>query len=211
MPHAGGEESFTNQDMIIKEEANHFLEIPGKIRGSALLSDAENIEHRLGAEGMQRYQQAMEELGCPIDYGRIKAMGWYPLGWRVLSFVVLKQLFGWSDDDFREMGYNAPKYSFIVKFMMKFLSSPEGAFSKAPEYWKRYYSVGKLELGDYIEGSRGLSIYLRDFKTVPSYCRFLEGFFQRLMQYLRPDEEVHCVEGTCEHRGEECHEFRISW
>jgi hypothetical protein len=197
--------------MVTKEEVKRFIEMPGHIRGSALLSDAENVKNRVGKQDFQKLRQTMEELGLSVDYGTIRAMGWYPIGWRMVFFVVLKDLFGWVDDDFRELGYNAPKYSFIVKFMMKFLASPEGAFRKAPEYWKRYYSVGTLEIGGFDEASGHVSLYLKDFKAVPSYCRFLEGFFQRLMQYLRPDEEVHCVEGKCEHRGEECHEFRISW
>jgi hypothetical protein len=197
--------------MISKEEAKAIATADGDIRGSAFLSDAENIRHRVGEEDFRKFQKTMEGLGYPIDYANIKAMAWYPIGLRALSFLVLKEFFGWEDVDFRELGDNAPKYSFIVKFMMKFLTSPEAAFSRAPEYWNKYYSVGTLEIGTFDEAERKVILYLRNFKTVPYYCRYLEGFFRRLMQYLRPSDEVRCEERMCEGRGEKYHEFRIFW
>lgn len=197
--------------MISRAKANTVASIPGNIRGSALLSDVENIRHRLGDEGLRKFQIAMEELGYPIEYGRFKAMEWYPMGLRALSFAVLEDVFGWKDDDIRDLGYHAPKYSFIVKFMMKFFTSPEAAFSKAPEYWEKYYSVGTLEIGKYDEKAREVTLIIREFKTIPLYCRYLEGFFRRLMQYLRPTDDVQCKEVRCELEGEPYHEFRIYW
>jgi hypothetical protein len=197
--------------MISKERAKKIANIAGNIRGSALLSDVENIKRRMGGEGLERFQRAMEECGYPVKYDGIKAMEWYPIGLRVLSLAVLEDIFGWKDDDYRDMGDNAPKYSFIVKLMMKFFISPEAAFGKAPEYWKKYYSVGTLEIGKFDEAAKEVTLSIRDFKTIPLYCRYLEGFFRRLMQYLRPNDDVRCEEIRCELEGEEYHEFRISW
>ena len=197
--------------MISKEEAKRIADIPGSIRGSAFLSDSENVKHMMGEEGVQKFLEAMEELGYSVGYGDIKAMEWYPIGLRVLAFVVLKNIFDWKDDDIRRMGDNAPKYSFIVKLMMKFFMSSEVAFSKAPEYWSKYYSIGTLEVGKFHESAREVHLYIKDFRTLPLYCRFLEGFFRRLMQYLRPTDDVRCEEIKCVFEGEQYHEFKISW
>lgn len=202
---------YCKKAMISREEARDIAEIPGNIRGSALLSDIENIKRRVGVGGLEKVKRMMEGLGYPLEYENIKAMAWYPLGLRPLSFMVIQELFGWGDEDFREMGDHAPKYSFIIKMMVKFLASPEAAIRRAPEYWKKYYSVGTLKVGELSEEKREVAFYLRDFKTIPLYCRYLEGFFRRLMQYLRPGDDVHCEEKRCELQGEECHEFRLSW
>jgi hypothetical protein len=197
--------------MISREEARRIAEIPGNIRGSAFLSDVENIRRRMGDEGVEKVKQEMGKLGFPLEYKDFTAMAWYPLGLRVLSFLVIKEHFGWGDDDFREMGDHAPKYSFIVKLMMKFFVSPEAAIRRAPEYWKKYYSVGTLQVSIPNGEERAITFSIGDFEIIPCYCRYLEGFFRRLMHYLRPNEMVQCEEQRCELKGEQCHEFRISW
>jgi hypothetical protein len=197
--------------MISREEAKAIASIPGNIRGSAFLSDAENAKRRLGTKGVQKFMKAMEGVGYPIAYEKMRAMQWYPLGLRLLSFAVLRDTFAWTDNDFREMGDNAPKYSFIVKLMMKFFISPEAAFRKAPEYWKRHYSIGTLEVGEFDESAKKVILRLKDFNTIDIYYRYLEGFFRRLMQYLRPTDEVRCQEKENTFEGAQYHEFRITW
>lgn len=209
MLHAG--DSCETKNMISREEAKRIAEIPGNLRGSALLTDAENVKRRMGDEGLQQLRQSLAELGYPIEYKDIKAMDWYAIGVRVLTFAVLEDIFGWKDDDFRDMGDNAPKYSFIVKLMMKFFISHEAAFNRAPEYWKKYYSIGTIEVGKLNESTREVNLRIKDFKTIPIYCRYLEGFFRRLMQYLLPEEKVRCEEVKCIFAEDHFHEFKISW
>jgi hypothetical protein len=197
--------------MISREEARTIASIPGNIRGSAFLSDAENLKRRLGAAGMQKVLKAMAAIGYPMAYEKMRAMQWYPLGLRLLSFAVLQDVFAWTGDDFREMGDNAPKYSFIVKLMMKFFISPEAAFRRAPEYWKRHYSTGTLEIGTFDESAKEVILRLKDFNAIRAYRSYLEGFFRRLMQYLLPADDVRCEEKECKYEGAQCHEFRITW
>lgn len=196
--------------MINKEDVDKLMNITGKVRGAVFETDAEFIKNRFGEEGLARVTDALRELGHPIIYESINSMEWLPLGLRALSLLVIKDVFNWSDDEIKEMGDAAPKYSFIVKLLMKFFVSPRVAFSHAPEYWVKHYDVGRLEPVELEEATGNAVIHLHDFNVHPLYCKYLEGYFQRLFKFMYPNSHIEIKETACMCDHSPHHEFVVT-
>jgi hypothetical protein len=120
--------------VLTNEACENIIQIKGNVRGAVLQTDAEYIKRYCGQEQFTNLKDTLQRLGYAVDYENISAMEWYPLGRRVLSFRVMQDLFNWQEEEFRKMGNAAPKYSFIVKLLMKFFISPKTGLSNASQY-----------------------------------------------------------------------------
>jgi hypothetical protein len=195
--------------MIKKEFAEKLMNVQGKVRGAVFETDAAFIKHKFGQEGLEKVQTALHDLGYPIDYEMVNSMEWLPLGLRALSLLVIKDVFGWSDEEIKGMGDAAPKYSFIVKLLMRFFVSPTVAFSHAPEYWVKHYDTGKLESVELNEQTGHAVVHLYDFDVHPLLCKYLEGYFQRLFKFMYPKSRIDVRETKCMCNHSKYHEFVI--
>lgn len=196
--------------MISKAEVDKLMEIRGQVRGAVFETDAAFIRNRFGEEGLNKVKAALQELGHSVPYENLNAMEWLPLGLRALSLLVIKDVFDWDDDHVKEMGDAAPKYSFIVKLLMKFFVSPRMAFSHAPEYWVKHYDIGRLEPVHLDEATGNAVIRLYDFNVHPLYCKYLEGYFQRLFKFMYPNSHIEIKETKCMCNHSTHHEFRVT-
>ena len=160
---------------------------------------------------MHAVQDTFRQLGYPVDYKHIRDMGWYPVCLRVLSLRVIQDVFDLKDDGVREMGDTAPKFSFIVKVFMKFTDLPQCAITRIPEYWQMYYSVGDLHVEEVNEQAGYLIVHLGNFKLHTILCRYLEGYFRRLLQFSFVTNEVRSRETKCAFNGAPYHEYHIAW
>jgi len=113
--------------------------------------------------------------------------------------------------DIFEMGNSAPKYSFIVKLLMKFFLSPLRSFKEGPNYWKKHYDFGILDTHELNEKEKYLVIRLKEYKFHPIICIYFQGYFQRIAQYVIKSEKFTTEETKCMHRGDLYHEFVVHW
>ncbi len=197
--------------MLDTKKIDELMNIKGNVRGVVFLTDSAYIRRGYTDAALEKIVRTMKDLGQPIVYSDIKSMMWYPLSLRALSFYVIREVLSWSDDDFRTMGFNAPKYSLIVKLLMKFFTSPRTAFDHAPEYWLRHYDVGTLEIDELNEPERYAVQRIKDFTVPPLYCTYLEGYFKSLYVFTFPGQYVTVQETQCPSRGDPYHEFRAEW
>ena len=197
--------------MLSREEIDNLMKIEGDVRGTVLLTDARYIRNKEGEEALGIIMDRVRELGCPIEYNGIKAMEWLPLRLRAISLPVIRDVFGWSDDDIKAMGIAAPKHSFIVKLLVKFFISFPTAIGNAPEYWLKHYSVGRLEIAEINEVEKNIIIRLHGFKVHRTYCRYLEGYFQSFLQLILPHDTAKTEELKCVFDGHPYHEYKSSW
>lgn len=197
--------------MITRSEFQDIINLEGQVRGSALKTDAAFIENRGGKNGMHMVQETFRQSGYPIEYQRIRDMGWYPLCLRVLSLRVIQDVFDLKEKDIRDMGDTAPKFSFIVKVFMKFTGIPEQALTRVPEYWRMYYNVGDIRVEEVNEQAGYLIVQLENFEIHPILCRYLEGYFRRLLQFSFVTHEVRSKETKCAFNGSPYHEYHIAW
>ena len=180
------------------------------MRMVALRTDGCYVLSREGKEGLKKVEAAMQDLGHPVSYEEIRAMEWCPLGLRVLSLLVIKDSLGWDEAGIKALGYAAITHSFVARLFMKALASPRLAISRAPEYWRSHYNVGRLE-ADFSKGERSVDLFIKDLGGHPLLCRYLEGYFERAIQFLLPKRKVGCVETECVFRGDAHHRFEVSW
>jgi len=197
--------------MVSKDDIATLMATKGRVRGAVFETDAEYIGKKYGSEAVEKVQVCLRDLGYELTYKDVSSMEWMALNLRALSFLVMKDLFRWTDEEFIAMGDAAPKHSFIVKLFMKFFISPSVAFSHAPEYWVKHYDIGRLEATSLDEEKRNAVVHLYDFSLHPLYCRYLEGYFGRLFKFMFPNSRISITETDCICNGDSRHEFLVEW
>ncbi len=199
------------QSQITKEEIKRLIKIDGKVRGQTLLTDFGYIKEKKGKRGIVLLKNKIKEWNAPIDYDKIKALNWYPVGFRAISLLAIKEVFNWGDEEIEKIGNTAPKYSFIVKMLIKYFFSLAQTYKNAPLYWKKHYSVGELEAPKINEKEKYLVLRLKNFKVHPILCPLLKGYFLRIAQYALGGKKATIKETKCEFNGYPYHEFIITW
>lgn len=195
---------------ISKEEIERLMAFPGKLIGTGFIDDLDFLLKEKGEEGVKKVEEAMAELGYPLEYKKLKNFEWYPVGHYLLSILVAKELFEWDDETIRRMGANAQKVSLITKVMMKFFVSIERVFKEATKYWNMYFTAGKLEDVEINEKERYALLILKDFSGHQVYCRYIEGAIGQIGSYTAKNAK--CREVKCCLKGEgEGHLFKVTW
>jgi len=195
-----------------KEEIKKILEIAGKARGAVFQTDARYVLEKKGKKGLEILKEEIKKTGQPISYDeKISATSWYPLSWRVLSLLTIQRIFNWGEKEIFEMGTQAPKYSFIVKALLKYFVSLEKTFTESAKYWEEHYSVGKLGASEIDIKGKHLVLCLKDFKTHPILCPYFKGYFKAVAQFSVKTEKMTIKETKCMFRGDPYHEFVIDW
>jgi hypothetical protein len=194
--------------MINKEDLNKLAEAEGEVKGVVFQTDAKYILEKEGETGLKKIEDKIKELGFPIDY-KSGAMDSYPIGLRIVSLLLIKEVFSWPDSEIRNMGYVAPKTSFIVKLLMKFFISMEKFVKKIPTFWNQHYTRGKLEVINFDNEKKELSLRLTEIEIHPTFFVYLEGYFEKMLQFLEKTSKAKMKEAVYE--GKPCHECLIKW
>jgi len=198
--------------MISQNEIQEINKIEGEVRGAVFHTDAKYILEIKGEDGLAKAEAGIKKLNQSISYGKdVKATGWYPLGWRILSLLSVKDIFGWSEEDIFKMGNSAPKYSFIVKTLLRYFVSLEKTFEESSKYWEEHYSVGRLEAPEINIEEKRLVLQLKDFKIHPVFCSYLKGYFMAIAKMVVRTEEMNIEESKCVFRGDDYDEFIVTW
>lgn len=200
--------------MLDKKTIDDLLKnIEGEVRGVVFKTDAEFVKEKMGLEGFEKLKLAMKETGIPLDYEEeTSATKWYPLSWRILSILVIKDTFDFNDEDIKEMGESAPKYSFIVRTLLRYFISLEKTFSEASKYWKEHYSVGELVVPDpSVVKDNYLIFHLKDFRVHPILCEYYKGYFLSISRVVIKAENMKMEETKCSFKGDDYHEFKVTW
>jgi len=196
---------------INQEEIEKLVNLEGKVRGVVFQTDAEYVKEKEGKKGLLLVKKELKRIGCPIEYEKIKATDWYSVGLRAISLLIIKKVFNWSDKEIESMGNAAPKYSFIVRLLMKYFLTLPMSYKQGPNYWKKHYTVGKLETPDYDLQRKYYVVRLKDFKIHPILCHYLGGYFVRIGQLVLRGSNFRFKETKCQFSGDPYHEFVVRW
>ena len=182
----------------------------GKVRAETIKTHLKYIELKKGKEGVREIEKAMQELGHPIDKAeKMQSLDWIPTALADSIILTAKYVFHWTDKEIFEMGNFAPKFSFIVRLLMKTFVSIKTVFSQTPKYWQEHFTEGKLEAVKF--NKRKHYVYLRLYHWChPVVCVFLSGYFLRIGQYLGK-KGMTIKETKCMNNGDPYHEFFIRW
>jgi hypothetical protein len=130
----------------------------------------------------------------------------------LISLFSIKKALDLTDEDFFQMGYHAQRVSPILKLLLKYFVSPGTVAKKAPEYWRKHWSVGEMELVLIDEENGRCILRLKNFKTHPLACAFLRGYILSALELTIGKDRNSTIEETkCMHKGDEYHEFLLKW
>ena len=200
------------EQIITKEIAEKLMETKGKVRGINIKADGDFVLREKGEDGLKLLEKKLEELDCPIKYREIKPMIFYPLGWRFISFLAIKEVFNFSKEKIFEMG----KYSSIVPRMIRLLlgyfTVPQKIFIKeAPKSWRKNFTVGELIPVEFSKERKIFIVRVKDFDLHPLYCHFLCGCFTSGLKVVVKASKITVEETKCTFRGDKYHEFLVKW
>jgi len=197
--------------MIAQDEIKKNLLINGQARGVTLKTDAQYVLAKEGEAGLQKLKLAIKNTGVNLDYDKIKNIDWCPLGWRILSLLLIKDLFNWGEKELYDMGHSAPSNSFIVKILLRYFISFEKTSREACKYWGKHYTIGKLETPKFDEEKKEVIYQLKDFKINPVMCPYLMGYFMAIAELTNKSKDIAIREDKCMFKGDSCHEYVINW
>ncbi|HBH46424.1 MAG: hypothetical protein A2445_03390 [Candidatus Jacksonbacteria bacterium RIFOXYC2_FULL_44_29] len=199
--------------MITTEEVKAILAKEGDARGVVFLTDANYITLRGQGQILPQIEKQLADWDIPVKFSEIKAMNWYPVAWRMLSLVAIKEVLNWTDEDIRKMGENAPQVSVIVKLFFKLFPSVKKFAEQIPRYWRKHYTVGDMEVVSVDETNRQMLLHLKNFNFHPLLCKYYEGYFARATKLTRPVASVVTAkENDCHFKtGVPFHEYQLNW
>ena len=197
---------------LTKEIASKLMAIQGEIRGIDLKADAEFIVKERGEESLKKIKEELEEIGYPIEYERLEVMNFYPGGLKALSLLAIKKVFNFDDRKIEEMGKLAPKTSLIIKLFIKYFSSVSKLFfEETPKIWKEHWTAGEFLPAVLNEEKKFAVVRIKNLNLHPIYCLYLRGYFSTLSKMITGGQKINCQEIKCPFRGDEYHEFLITW
>lgn len=197
---------------VTEEEIERLLKIEGEVRGVVLKTDHRFILDRYGEEKVKEVEKRLGEMiGKPFSYEKgVSDLDFHPVGVRALSLLAANEMLDLGEKGIKEMGGDAPKFSMLIKFFMRYLVSPQSIMEKAGDLWKKHWTVGKLEVVEMNEEEGYIRCVLRDFELHPIFCDYLTAYLAFIVK-LGVGEEVTGEETKCTHRGDEYHEFLEKW
>lgn len=195
----------------LKQEIDNLMKIEGHVRGAVFYTHATYIRIKKGEEGVKAVEDKLKDLGYPFSFKDVKTLGWYPVGLEPAVILVAKELFGWTDDDIFDMGNSAPKYSFVVKMIMRYFLSLKRSFAETPTYWDKHYDVGQLINYKLDEEEKYAIVRVQGYKTHPIMCTLFAGYFLRMGQFVIKTEKITIKETKCLYKGDPYHEFFFKW
>jgi len=196
---------------VLQEEIEKLKEIKGEVIGVSLKEDFQFILKKEGEEGLKKVEEEMEKLGYPLKFKEIKSFQWYPWHLNLLFLVVAKNIFQWSDEDFRENGRFSAKISIIAKIMMKYFISLRRCFEEASNFWRKYYTIGEMRTEKLDEKERYAILVLSGVTGHPVFCRILEGYIWQVVSYVAPKEKLEVREIECVFEKGKVHKFKVTW
>ncbi len=196
---------------ITDEEISEVLNAEGEVRGVVFKTDHRFLLDKGGEETVKKVEEELERMNCPFNYGEeADNMSFYPIGVRVLSIVAIGRALNLDREGVKEMGENAPKFSLMIKFFMRYFLSGEKIFEKAGEMWEKHYSVGKLEAVELNNEEKYMTARLYDINLHPIFCDYLTGYFASILK-MGVGSDIIVEERTCIHKGGDYHEFIFRW
>ncbi len=197
-----------------KKEIARLNKINGEVKGVVFQTDIDYILRKKGEDGLKSFNKAIKEAAIGIKMDEIKAMNWYPVGWRGAFLLIAKDVLGFSEKDIKDMGRDAPKLSFLARLFFHFFLPTRKMVNEVPDYWNKHYSIGKLEVVKFSEKEKIAILQISNINIHPLFCLYLEGYFETVTKMTRPnDSKVTVTETNCPLKGDkgDYHQYLIEW
>ncbi len=201
-----------NEEKTLKNVIDEIMSQPGNVRGEVFRTHAHFIKYKEGEEGVLMVEDKLEEFGYPIKLESAKTSDWHKEALSASVVVVAKEIFNWTEDDVYEMGNFAPKQSFIVKMFIKQFVSINDIFQKADQYWKKHYDFGGIEIGEFNEEERYITVKIKDYRFHELLCGpYFKGYLNRIAQFSIKSDKIETEQIKNVFHGDPYNEYLIRW
>ncbi len=199
-------------EIITKEEVERFKKEAKDVqmRGSSFIQDLKFILDNEGSEALKKIENIVQESGYPLDYKKINPKKFYPIWIGTLIFVAAERMLKYDDKNFEEMGrYNAETNP-LQRFLLRHMTSIGRAGNLVSDGWRKYFTAGELENPEYSMEKKYSILRLYGFPARKSFCSLLRGYFSAVCEII-VGKKVTCEETKCTNRGDDYHEFKLTW
>lgn len=176
------------------------------VRGALAFVDA-----RYGAEGRTKLVPTLDSETRALAERIVLSSEWVPFRCQVRLYEGIDRVFGTGDFALCwQCGRFTSEHemSTINQLFLK-LGKLEHWMRAAGMMWNRYYSAGKLEVGNFTKKSGVLLV--RDFDPISrAFCMDLSGWFERTAE-LSGEKQVHLEHTECVLRGGRDCVWNASW
>lgn len=194
-----------------KETINRLSKTNWQVRGSGLKAIVEYIE-RKEKETIPKIEEKLAQYGYPIKLKELRSLKWYPIAFDAALLFAISEVLNWGEKEMKEMGRAEPKIAFLVKYLAKYLISPQRVYQTATIFWKKTFNFGKVETPELNEKEKYAILRVKNFNLHPLFCSYLKGYFETISKFvLRGAKKIWCQEAQCSFKGDSFHEFIIYW
>jgi len=195
---------------LSEQELDKIRKAEGKVRGMSFSIVKDFILRKKGEKGLEKLKSSMAEVGYPLRFDKISSTKFYPLGSFIALFLVIQKIFDFNDNDFEEFGRFRAKSSPFIRIYMKYFVSMDKIIREASDMWKKSTTVGSVKVVEYDKKAKRVRLQIRDYETTQKQCVFFKGLLSGVFSNLTGKEPV-CKETKCTYRGDDCHEFLLTW
>jgi hypothetical protein len=117
-------------------------------RGSTFRGILRELEHRGGKTLVERVISDVDpEVGDPLRYGQVIAVGWYPIRWYAALYESIGRAIGGLPESAGELSYAATRHDFTTLHRVAIaLVTPELLIRQAPRFVSLYYKGGLTDV-----------------------------------------------------------------
>lgn len=195
-----------------KETIEKLSKTNWKVKGACTQAIVEYLKLIGKGDQISKIEKRMQEYGFEINLEKVNPFKMYPIAMELALIFSIKEILNWGEKEIKELGRNTPKFSFIVKILMKYFISPQRSYKESPVYWKTHFNFGLLETPEFNDKEKYYFLRIKNFDIHPLYCVFLAGYFEAISSFMfRVEKTIWSQEIKCTFKGDPYHEFKISW
>jgi len=199
------------EQIISKKEFEEIMKLKGDCRGFGMKTYVNFVLKEEGKEGLEKLENTLNEVGLPMNFKKIKATNFYPMGVWVIFLLAIQRLFNYDNKKIQEMGIFQAKTSLLIKLFMKYFISIDTAVKGLPKIWKQHFTVGDFETIELNKEKRYIILQLKGFPFYTTLqCQSIIGVLLGSVPIIL-NKKVICEETKCPLRGDEYHEFLLKW
>ncbi len=196
----------------LKEIAGSVMLIEGNVKGETILNNISYIKRQKGEQTIKGITDKMKELGYVLEFEKISSNEWYKESYNVVINLIMKDVFGWGDNDIFDSGKGAARVSFFLKSIIQNLLSPTILVNNANKYWQRQLDFGKINAIECNEVERKIVLGVEGYNKSSISCTYQAGYFAEVIGYsIRDKKNLQIEETKCIHAGDDYHEYTITW
>ncbi len=198
--------------MDLKWEIKKLKKLQGKTRGDSFKNLIYYIRKEKGEEEIKKIAEELKKAGFELpELKKIKVMDWIPISIPTIYIVACMNIFNWHEEDIVKMGKGIVPYSNVIKFFIRYFKSLEQTLQMGVDSWQKNYSFGEISIAECSQKERRVILRLKKHDRHPVVCLLYMGIFLKIIEMALGNKKFIIEETKCKFKGDDYHEYKITW